>query len=1434
MRALDLLARVLFRAVLGLILFVLVLFGAVQTPAGKALLAQLAGSLASGNGLTVQIRDLTGGVPWNIGIGEIALSDPQGPFARIEGLSLSWAPAALLSGTVKVHALTAERVDVLRRPDLPPSPAARGGSAPLPRIVLQHLAAADIRLAEPVAGQSAQLALDGSASLMEPQRGLSLAFTLTRKDQPGTVGGKASYAPDARILMLEMQAHEPPGGLVARLLGLEGLPALDAELRGVGPIDAWQGNLQVRAGTLASVQATAWIKSEGETHRLQFSAEGDVARALPPAYRPLAGDRVTLEGDARITQDLALSLSRVVAYAAVGNARASGTADLKGGTLALTFSAEVPDGSRFSAALPDASFQALTINGTLDGALATPRLVAHATVTGASGQGYGARSTKAKLRLTPDAAGYGWMVDATVEGLSAADPKVNAALGPAGGTISAAGGLPQTGAPYVRTAKAALLPLEMTFDGRAAREALDGTFSITRLDLAAFSPLAGRPLTGEMMLTAKLSRPSGGGFAADISGSGRGITTSEPLIDGMLGRTARLTGALAYGADGAVAVRDLKLNSNGLDVAVNGRIDRTAADLRAVMSLAEIGKVDSRVAGRLEADAAFSGSLEKLGVTARLAVPQGKAMGREVRDLRIDVTGSDLTHLPAGTLSASGTIGGKALTGKGAFATTADGGQSLNGLDLTLGTARAQGAVSRAASGLMTGRLQLAAPNVADLSALALTEMGGAVNATLVLDVDAGRQRIALQANATNVTAPGVRLDRSDINLTLLDPAKAPSLTGRAVLAGIDSNGFRIDRATLDASPAGANATNLRLDGVVQGTTIAASGRATTDPARYALRLDTLRLANGGATATLTAPSTFTSTDGAIAVDRFALQSGGGSAVVQGRVGDTLNLSADIRNLPLSLLAIATPTQGLAGTLSGQAQISGPASAPTGRYNLILARITQPDMQSAGVSQLDIRADGTFADGRATIRSSISGPSLSGVTLNGSVPMGAGNMDLALRGQVSLGIANAVLAVSGARASGNAAVDMTLRGTYEAPSAGGTVRVTNGRYDDAPNGVTIDRIEATLTGTDRSVTLSSFSARTLNGGSITGRGSVALDPTAGFPGEADITLQNAGVVNSDLMRLVVDGRLNVTGALATRPTVGGRIDVRSLDVNIPDRLTSAGAQINVRHVNVAPGTKVSEPRAAQARGMRANDRGRRTARASAPRPFVLGLNLTVAAPSRVFVRGMGIDAELGGQIALSGTNADPIANGGFQMRRGSFDILGRRLDFTRGILTFRGSTDPELDFTAESSASDVTARVNVTGSASDPDITFTSSPSLPEDEVIARLLFGKPTGQLSTGQALQLAQALAQYSGGGAQIDQLRRQFGLDSLSIGANAEGNGGEVGFGRRINDKVYLGVRQGTTAGSSRATIDVDVTKNIRIQGGAGADGSGEVGVGAQWDY
>jgi translocation and assembly module TamB len=227
--------------------------------------------------------------------------------------------------------------------------------------------------------------------------------------------------------------------------------------------------------------------------------------------------------------------------------------------------------------------------------------------------------------------------------------------------------------------------------------------------------------------------------------------------------------------------------------------------------------------------------------------------------------------------------------------------------------------------------------------------------------------------------------------------------------------------------------------------------------------------------------------------------------------------------------------------------------------------------------------------------------------------------------------------------------------------------------------------------------------------------------------------------------------------------------------------------------------------------------------------------VTLSAPNRIFVRGRGLDAELGGDLRLTGTAADPVAVGAFDLQRGRLSLLGQRIDLARGRLTFAGDLSPTIDFLAETRAAEVTARIAVSGPAAQPTFAISSDPDLPQDEVLSRLLFARASGNLSAFQALQLAQSVAQLSGGGGAdvFDRTRRALGVDSLDITAGASG-GPAVGVQRYVNDRISVGVRAGARPEDTAATATIDVTRRVKIQGEVGADGRSSLGVGAEWEY
>jgi translocation and assembly module TamB len=158
----------------------------------------------------------------------------------------------------------------------------------------------------------------------------------------------------------------------------------------------------------------------------------------------------------------------------------------------------------------------------------------------------------------------------------------------------------------------------------------------------------------------------------------------------------------------------------------------------------------------------------------------------------------------------------------------------------------------------------------------------------------------------------------------------------------------------------------------------------------------------------------------------------------------------------------------------------------------------------------------------------------------------------------------------------------------------------------------------------------------------------------------------------------------------------------------------------------------------------------------------------------------------------------------------------------------KNKIDPTLDFTAQSTLADGTvATVRITGYADAPQFEFTSSPSYPQDEIMARLLFGVPGAQLSALQLAQTGYALASLSGVGGEsslnpLVKIQKSLGLDRLTVGAGTttatptgtENSGASIEAGRYISKRVYIEAKQSTT-GTSQLQADVDLTKHLKLQ-------------------
>jgi translocation and assembly module TamB len=298
---------------------------------------------------------------------------------------------------------------------------------------------------------------------------------------------------------------------------------------------------------------------------------------------------------------------------------------------------------------------------------------------------------------------------------------------------------------------------------------------------------------------------------------------------------------------------------------------------------------------------------------------------------------------------------------------------------------------------------------------------------------------------------------------------------------------------------------------------------------------------------------------------------------------------------------------------------------------------------------------------------------------------------------------------------------------------------------------------------------------------------------------------------------LAEGRLTLSGPAFGGGLISGTVTLDKTELQIPSTSGAAAGDLpGLRHIN--------EPSASLATRQRA---GLGPTGAAARSRAGYGLNVTLLAPNQVFLRGRGLDAELGGTLILRGTTAKIAPSGAFNLLRGRLDILGRRLVLTEAQVQLQGALVPYLRILAGIESGGITSSVRIEGEATNPNVTFTSSPDLPQEQVVARLLFDRGLEKISAFQAAQLASAVAALAGRGGDgvLGALRRKTLLDNLDVQADGTGNT-SVTAGKYLGDKAYSEVTMGQ-GGTSSISLNYDLGRNITAK--THADSAGTTGLG-----
>ncbi|MHA7772522.1 translocation/assembly module TamB domain-containing protein [Roseibium sp. M-1] len=1422
---------------------------AMQVPAGRTFVSSVVSSLASSEDLAVKIEGLYLSFGLNAAVDRVELSDKVGTWLSAETIVFDWHPLSILTGDINVSTLSAAQISL----DRPPAPASAATASEtnagesessglaLPfNVKLDKLSLGEINLGEPLLGAPISLTASGSGDFALDPALITVELDIHRID--GVDAGltaRAEFEPAAERLAFDITASEPQGGLAARLLDVPDLPALKLDLNGNGPLTDWTANLKLAVDGRTTVTGSAWLVEVSSDRHLTFDLDGDLAPLAPPAAHAFLLGTTNAKGKAVFAAnfspraaDLALKTQTVnlAATAELGAEAVDVSADLSVAAGNDTLIAldlgdrRVAFGALSSVLKVSGQRAAANWSATANlSSLQTAELRSGAIRLTASGDG---------ADLSPGAMTAPFALALAVSGLEGLTPQLEPLSGPlslkSNGVVDLAA---QAAEVKDLTLTTAIANLALS-DADVSADTFKGQGQLSLADLTRLSGLAGRELAGSVSGTFSadldVSTLSGTAETALVT---RDLQTGVAQADALLTGETRIDAVLALAGADDITVKSLAIGNKALEVKGDARYQQGELTSDLTASLADLARIDPQLEGSVDLSASTSGPVGALQVQAEASSDKILLAGTPLENLKFTADATADPAAPTAKIISSASLNGQPIA-VDVDLTSADGGASIDPLSVKLAGNTVTGTVSLSDLNnpveTLRGDLQIDAPDLASLSPLLLTEISGRIVGTAKADPD--KKQLALDITGSDISVPSLTLGSLKLKANLAAPYAPETVSADIDLSDILTDATPVHAVSFQARPENggtAVTADVKLDKSGKDGLTFNANISEPDTGTYVVALAELAMRYQGLSSQLKQPTKVTYAAGEATIEPLELQLGNGSLALSGKAGTTLDLSAELNSVPLNLANAFAPSLGLGGSLSGKISAAGSSSAPEASWTINGNGLTAAELRNNGLSALSLASTGSLKNNQINQTTKVSDPNGLNLSASGTVGLQQPNqLALTLDGTVPTAALRRPMLEAGLRGEGAIGLKGSVGGSATAPTYQITATPSGLKITSLSTGLTVQNVRGTASVSQDQASLNGIAGDLATGGALSASGTVGMKD--GFPADLSLKLDKGRYVDPGLVSAEVDADLKVAGPLASTSSsalISGTVSINKADVSIPEYLPGAIPPVDVRHVN-AP---------AAVRQQVADLGGGAATSQAQQRSFPPRLDILLQAPGRIFIRGRGLDAELQGQLKIVGTTASPQAIGAFNLKRGQLDILTRRLLFSRGNATFEGSLTPILDFAASTTVSETTITVSVSGEADDPDIAFSSSPELPQDEVLALLLFGKSVGNLSPTQVARLAAAIATLTGGSdnGPLAQIRKSLGLDAIDINTDGD-DGPSVAVGKYINDNIYVGVEQGTGSGSSRVKVDIDLDRGLKVRGEVGADGSSKAGIFFEREY
>lgn len=393
--------------------------------------------------------------------------------------------------------------------------------------------------------------------------------------------------------------------------------------------------------------------------------------------------------------------------------------------------------------------------------------------------------------------------------------------------------------------------------------------------------------------------------------------------------------------------------------------------------------------------------------------------------------------------------------------------------------------------------------------------------------------------------------------------------------------------------------------------------------------------------------------------------------------------------------------------------------------------------------------------------------------------------------------------------SGRFELGMKIFDALGLPRYTGSATLRDGQYRNIQTGTFLDEVNVSVVGTENAIAIESATATDGGIGKLSARGQVRM--TSDFRNEANliVTLTNATVFRLIRTDLPLSGDITLVSTGSTMQ-VAGALWLEPFRFNIPRKLPPSIPTLDVVEINHR------DP----ARNTTAAS-GNQQASKPAANKHMPQLDIAVKTRDSFIVSGRGLYSVWKGAMNLRGSDGIMRLDGNAEVRQGYVMLLGRRFQIDDGRIQLTGDIPPNplIRVSASTRIGDTVAIMNFGGTVKRPEMVLTSEPSLPKDEVMALILFGKTVDSMSPMQAVVLANGLQLLSGSGDVADLIDRSQSIvqiDQLDIKQDTEGNGfSSVSVGKYIGDRFYVEGEKGFGEAADTVTVVIELSPRLTLE-------------------